>query len=82
MLSRMTMTLPDFQLFLTKLRGDKGISPTELTPRFTQVLARIYNDILDFCHRICTLLYPQQKGEHAISPQKVKTRNLMSTCRC
>jgi hypothetical protein len=76
------MTLPNFQLFLIKLRGDKGISPTEVMPRLTQVLAWIYNDILDFCHRICTLLYPQQKGEHAMLLWKVKTWDLMSTCRC
>ena len=70
MLFRMTMTMPNFQLFLTKLGENKVISTTEVMPHLTQVLAWIYSDILEFCHRICTLLHPQQKGELMTSSLK------------
>ncbi|KAH3905828.1 hypothetical protein HBI56_210210 [Parastagonospora nodorum] len=62
MLPLMTTTMPDFQLFMIKLRENKLMSTTEFRPRLTQALAWIYNDILEFCRRICTLLHPQQKG--------------------
>lgn len=53
------------------------ISATDFMPRLTQALAWTYSDILEFCHRICTLLYPQQKGEPTTPSCKIDLQDFM-----
>jgi Cdc6-like AAA superfamily ATPase len=61
-LLRMANALPNFERFLKQLHQSEATIATEAFPHLGQALANIYSDILDFCYRLCRLLYPHQKG--------------------
>lgn len=56
MLMRMAYNLPDFERFIVRLDAITPQGVAAQFPRLTQAVFYIYEDMLGFCHRVCTLL--------------------------
>ncbi|KAF7540539.1 hypothetical protein G7Z17_g12163 [Cylindrodendrum hubeiense] len=63
MLLRMAYNLPDFSNFLQVLGGRSSQQVTIAFPRLAKALAYIYQDMLEFCHRVCKLLTGSGNGK-------------------
>jgi hypothetical protein len=58
MIEQMASTVPSFEEFLTKLRSRPASQMDPAYTRMRRLLAQIYSDLLQFCHRACRLFLP------------------------